>query len=93
MQPRAPSICFLWEHFVLGVDLESLTGQPVCRAFPEGIPSRIINGVFDHREPFQGETILFRWADDASQEDVEAWEQEVVEIEKREMLPVIQQFQ
>jgi hypothetical protein len=31
------------------------TGLPVCAAFPDGIPTEIIQGDFDHREPFEGD--------------------------------------
>lgn len=28
---------------------------PTCNAFPEGIPSEILNNEFDHREPHEGD--------------------------------------
>jgi hypothetical protein len=43
---------------------------PVCDAFPDGIPSEIIEGIADHNEPFNGDRgvlrIPIRYKDDGS---------------------------
>lgn len=44
--------CFMCRHY---------TQELKCRAFPRGIPKRILSGEFDHRRPYpkQGNDILY----------------------------------
>ena len=89
MQPRTRPICALCEYFEPGVGSE--TGRPSCRAFPQGIPSEILNGGYDHRQPLADETITFKLRADASEEDLEEWEQEQLETQKADILTTIDQ--
>ncbi len=91
--PNASALCFICEHYEPGTDPDNDLNKPRCRAFPEGIPSEIFNGGFDHREPFGNEPVLFRLAADKTEEDLEAWEAESLELEKMEMTSAIRQFQ
>ncbi len=93
MIPKATAICFICEHYQPGVDPDNEINVPRCRAFPSGIPSEILNGGFDHREPLGEEAVLFRLAADKTQEDLEAWEAESLELDKAEMGANIRQFQ
>ena len=93
MQPRAPALCFLCEYYEPGTDRDNDLNIPRCRAFPEGIPDEIFNGGFDHREPLGNEAVLFRLAEGKTEEDVEAWEQEMLELDKMEMRSAIRGFQ
>lgn len=49
MTLRKPSLCDACKRLQRTID------GPVCSAFPEGIPDRIIIGGFDHRLPFPGD--------------------------------------
>jgi hypothetical protein len=91
--PRATAICFICERYEPGTDPDNDLNIPRCRAFPEGIPSEIINGGFDHREPFGDETLLFLLAEGKTEEDIEEWEQEMLELKKMEMTSAIRGFQ
>lgn len=44
--------------------------RPTCEAFPNGIPDEILQGEHDHRQPFEGEEILFLPRADAPADDV-----------------------
>ena len=92
-RPRHPSLCFLCERYVAGMDPDNDRDEPICQAFPEGIPSAIINGGFDHRKPLGNETILFRLAEGKTEEDIETWEQAVLTREKEDMLATFERFQ
>ncbi len=92
MIPRFPALCFICEYYVPGVDPENDRGQPVCRAFDGLIQSEILNGGFDHRQPFRNEWFTFKLAADKTEEDLKQWEQEVLDILKQDILAVIQEF-
>jgi hypothetical protein len=64
----------------------------VCRGFDGLIPSEILNGGFDHRQPFRNEWFTFKLAADKTEEDLKQWEQEVLDILKQDMFAVIQEF-
>ncbi len=52
---------FLWDsmdnwHFCrFCIHLHSLTGEPTCDAFPEGIPKELISGPIFHDKPMLGQ--------------------------------------
>jgi hypothetical protein len=88
--PRKPSICFECEYYTPGTDPENPLGIPVCRAFPEGIPSKIIDGGYDHRQPLGTETILFKEREGGSVKD---WEKAIAEIDKEDVMGLFDSFQ
>jgi len=92
VRPRFPSLCYLCEHFVPGIDPTNDRDRPVCKAFPESIPSKILDGGFDHRQPLGNESVTFKLSAEFSQTDVEEWEQDVLDIMKTEMLGVLRQI-
>lgn len=92
MIPKARAICFLCHYYEEGTAPDNESGRPRCKAFPEGIPMEIFNGGFDHREPLGDETITFRLAQNKTPEDLEAWEQDSLELQKREMLAQVDGF-
>ena len=91
MLPDKPSLCFLCEYYVAGTDPENLRGKPTCRSFPEGIPNEILNEGFDHRRPLGKESILFKLRGGLDESDLKAWEDEVLAIEKEDMLGMLDQ--
>lgn len=93
MRPSKRPICDLCEYYRPGLHPDNPRGVPVCRAFPEGIPDEILDGGFDHRKALDGETITFKLAQDATEEDLEEWEQEVLAQEKHRLKSVIEAFQ
>lgn len=80
----------LCEHYVPGID--NPRDKPVCIAFPEGIPDKILAGGYDHRKPLGNETITFKPAEGVTTEDVEEWDREQLEEDKADMLAVVDQF-
>lgn len=53
--------CAFCKHFIGQKGTKSL-----CDAFPTGIPEPILNGDFDHREPYPGDNgIRFEASDEA----------------------------
>ncbi len=92
MRPNAPALCFLCHYYEPGTNPDNDLNVPRCKAFPEGIPSEIINGGFDHREPLGDEAITFRLAEGKTEDDVAQWESEVLEIQKAEMLTQVDDF-
>lgn len=34
---------------------ERYLGELTCEAFPDGIPTKIVTGLHDHRKPFKGD--------------------------------------
>lgn len=94
MRPSFPTICYYCANFVSGFDPGNFGGRPACRAFPEGIPDKILAGGFDHRNPYLGdEWFLFEPGEGVTEEDVEEWERDVLEIMKQDFLGVIREFQ
>lgn len=93
MRPSKRPLCDLCEYYVPGVSKENDRGIPVCRAFPEGIPDEILDTGFDHRKAFGDETILFSPAEGVTEEDIEEWEQEVLETEKMNLKAMLDRFQ
>ena len=87
--PYAPALCFLCMYYVPGMDPTNYRNRPVCRAFPERIPEGILLGGFDHRQPLYNEPIVFRPAEGVTATDVGEWEQEVLEIEKRDLIALL----
>ena len=65
-------------------------GVSQSRAFPEGIPTEILNDGYDHRTPLYAESTTFLLADHASPSDLERWEQAVLEIKKSKMIRALQ---
>lgn len=52
-----------------------LFDAPVCKAFLEGIPDLITEGLFDHRNQYSDETVLFELDDkEDSQSLFASWE-------------------
>ena len=92
MTPNAPALCFLCHYYEPGTSPENDSGKPRCQAFPEGIPSSIFNGGFDHREPLGDEAITFRLAEGKTEEDVKVWEQQILEIDKSAMIAAVDGF-
>jgi hypothetical protein len=89
VRPMHPSICFLCNLFVPGVDPDNWRGKPICRAFPDGIPSEILDGGFDHRQPFGDETITFKPAEGVTEDEIDEWRRIVLEVQKMELLALI----
>jgi hypothetical protein len=77
------------EYYVPGTDPTNDRQKPICRAFPEGIPREIMDAGFDHRQPFEGETILFKPAAGVTEADINQWEAEVLENSKADVLGVL----
>ncbi len=50
--PFGPPICISCIHYRTR-SLEYL--GPACKAFPDGIPTKITVGGFDHRKPYRGD--------------------------------------
>lgn len=48
--PDSPIYCWDCRHF-----LESEYDAHSCAAFPDGIPDAIIDGEFDHTQPYPGD--------------------------------------
>jgi hypothetical protein len=94
MIPKFRPLCSLCDYLVSGNDPDNDRGKPVCRAFPEGIPDDVWAGGFDHRQPYRNETVTFK-LDKAyyTQADVEKWERHVLEVEKLDMLAMIDQYE
>lgn len=44
-------ICFGCKHYLASIP----DGEYICRAFPRGIPSAIMVGEADHRQPVKGD--------------------------------------
>ena len=87
--PKAPALCFLCAHYKSGLDPTNHRNQPTCLAFPYRIPERIFHGGFDHRDPLYNEPITFRSAQGVTATDVGEWEQEILEIEKRDLFALL----
>ena len=87
--PKAPALCFLCAHYKSGLDPTNPHDQPTCLAFPDRIPERIFLGGFDHRQPLLNETTVFRPAQGVTATDVGEWEQEILEIEKRDLIALL----
>ena len=87
--PRAPALCYLCAHYKSGLVPTNHRNQPICTAFPNRIPERILHGGFDHRRPLYNEPITFRPAEGVTATDVGEWEQEVLEIEKRDLIALL----
>ena len=92
MTPSGPPICSLCHYYEPGTDPDNELNKPRCKAFPEGIPDEIFKGGFDHREPLGEEAITFRLAEGKTEQDLEAWEQETLEIRKSQMLSAVDDF-
>ncbi len=63
MTVNYPPMCMFCRHFkgfvngeitIVIEPLEPVVSQLACRAFPKGIPTRIIDGA-DHRKPYEGD--------------------------------------
>ncbi len=74
MTVGAGAICFACRH-------RDFSGEdPTCAAFPDGIPSEIFYGGFDHRKPFgrerkrDGKPILFD-LEEGFEDDLVAYEE------------------
>ncbi len=93
MTPNAPALCYLCHYYEPGTNPDNELNKPRCKAFPEGIPSEIFSGGFDHRKPLGEEAITFRLAEGKTQKEVEGWEQETLEIRKNEMRAAVDGFQ
>lgn len=63
-------LCYLCEHYEGGLNDEGVTR---CTAFPEGIPTEILDGLADHRIPLGGETVVFKPRSGVTPEMVEKW--------------------
>jgi hypothetical protein len=87
--PKAPALCFLCAHYKSGLDPTNPHDHPTCLAFPDRIPERIFLGGFDHRDPLYNEPITFRPAQGVTATDVGEWEQEILEIEKRDLFALL----
>ncbi len=52
------AICFSCQRFRSFLDPDAPpSGNAFCAAFPHGIPDKIIDEAFDHRQPFGGEAV------------------------------------
>lgn len=69
-------------HYVAGTDESNDRNVPVCRAFPDGIPSEIWAGGFDHRNQYRDEPVLFDLDPEYTEADIAEWEQAGADVEK-----------
>jgi hypothetical protein len=92
-QPAVAPICYMCEYYVSGMDPTNPTNRPVCRAFPDGIPEEIMKGGHDHRQPLFDENILFKLSKEYTAEDLKAWEQETLEVEKQDLLSRVDEME
>ena len=65
-----PPICSLCAHYEGGLNDLDVTR---CAAFPVGIPSAILDDLFDHRVPIDSEITTFSARPGVSPEMVEEW--------------------
>lgn len=81
--PSPLPICKMCRFYKPGAGEED--GVSKCQAFPDGIPSEIIEQGFDHREQLGDETIVFELDEAFTDEDLAEWEQSWLQEEKGEM--------
>lgn len=48
---KMTTVCFFCKH----LDMQSNGVNPLCKAFPQGIPSAIFSDGFDHRKSYEGD--------------------------------------
>jgi len=52
---NASPICFSCKHYHYEVNKHRLFDAKICQAYPEGIPTEILLGKVDHRQPYKGD--------------------------------------
>lgn len=51
------------------LNCKNYLGALTCRAFPDGIPEKIVTGQFDHTQPYEGDNGIRFEADDAVEDE------------------------
>lgn len=70
MTQTFPPICSLCKLYEGGLNARGVTQ---CRAFPDGIPVEILEGLADHRTPIRSEKLVFQPLPGVTPKMVEDW--------------------